>query len=382
MQVNNTELKQAMELLCAERGITMEEVVEAIEVGVAKAYRKDFGALEKAYEVEYDIMTNTYKVFEIVTVVDDVNEEGEVHNPERELTVMQAKLSDPKAELGTIYKTEIDKDKLLGFGRVASGIAKQSFDQYIRNVRHAKVLREYKEKIGELINVEIDYFKKNGYYVKLGSTSAFLDPESLMPNDNFKPGEFIKVYVDNIIEDPKLGSRIILKRNTPEFVIALIKKEIPEVANGDIEILKAVREAGLRTKILVQKEDPESGIDPVGTIIGRKQIRMVNLMRELNVNMSERIDVIEQNDDLDIMIRDTLEPARINNIEHASSSLIICYCDKSEAPLAVGKFGVNVRLASKLLGKELKIQVPEVKEVLKEKVEEVIPETIIVAIED
>lgn len=382
MQVNNTELKQAMELLCAERGITMEDVVEAIEVGIAKAYRKDFGALEKAYEAEYDIMTNTYKIFEIVTVVDDVNEEGEVHNPERELTVMQAKLSDPKAELGKIYKTEIDKDKLLSFGRVASGIAKQSFDQYIRNVRHAKVLKDYKEKIGELINVEIDYFKKNGYYVKLGTTSAFLDPDSLMPNDNFKPGEFIKVYVDNIIEDPKLGSRIVLKRNTPEFVVALIKKEIPEVASGDIEILKAVREAGLRTKILVQKEDPESEIDPVGTIIGRKQIRMVNLMRELNINMSERIDVIEQNDDLDIMIRDTLEPARINNIEHTSKNLIICYCDKSEAPLAVGKFGVNVRLASKLLGKELKIQVPEAEPQRKEDTEELSKEAVIVVIEE
>jgi transcription termination/antitermination protein NusA len=361
MQTQNNELKQAIELLCAERGVTVDDVVAAIESGVAKAYRKDFGGLDKAYEAEYDLLTNTYKIFEIIEVTDQVNEEGDVYNPGKEITLMAARLSDPNAFIGQVYKTQIDDTKLLEFGRVASGIAKQSFEQYIRNIRHSKVLKEYKEKVGELISVEIDYFKKNGYYVKLGNTTAFLGQESLMPNDKFKPGEFIKVCVDSITEDPKLGSKIVLKRNTPEFVMALIRTEIPEVANGQIELLKGVREAGLRTKILVQKEDPQATIDPVGTILGKKEMRIINLMRELNINLQERIDIIEYNEEIDEMIKDALEPARLTSIEHTADT-IICHCEKQDAALAVGKRGVNVRLASQLLEVELKILSADKKE--------------------
>jgi transcription termination/antitermination protein NusA len=359
MQIQNIELKQAVELLCAERGITPEDVTAAIESGIAKAYRKDLGDNEKAYEAEYDLTTNRYKIFEVITVTDEVDEEGNVYNPGKELTLMAARLSDPNAFIGQTYKTLVDdEDKLLEFGRVASGIAKQSFEQYIRSIRHAKVLKEYKEKVGELITVEIDYFKKNGYYVKLGTTTAFLGQDSLMPNDKFKPGEFIKVCVDSITEDPKLGSKIVLKRNSAGFVVALINIEIPEVSNGQIEIVKAVREAGLRTKILVQKEDYDSTIDPVGTILGRKEMRILNIMRELNVNLQERIDIIEVNENQDEMIKDALEPARITRIERTEEA-IICHCEKQDAALAVGKRGVNVRLASQLLEVELKIQSPE-----------------------
>jgi transcription termination/antitermination protein NusA len=359
MQIQNIELKQAVELLCAERGITPDDVTAAIESGIAKAYRKDLGDNEKAYEAEYDLTTNRYKIFEVITVTDEVDEEGNVYNPGKELTLMAARLSDPNAFIGQTYKTLVDdEDKLLEFGRVASGIAKQSFEQYIRSIRHAKVLKEYKDKVGELITVEIDYFKKNGYYVKLGATTAFLGQDSLMPNDKFKPGEFIKVHVDSITEDPKLGSKIVLKRNSAGFVVALINIEIPEVANGQIEIVKAVREAGLRTKILVQKEDFDSTLDPVGTILGRKEMRILNIMRELNVNLQERIDIIEVNENQDEMIKDALEPARITRIERTPEA-IICHCEKQDAALAVGKRGVNVRLASQLLEVELKIQSPE-----------------------
>jgi transcription termination/antitermination protein NusA len=368
----NSELKQAIELLCAERGVTMEDVVAAIENGVAKAYRKDFGENHKNYEAEYDLNTNTYKIFEIIEVTIDLDEEGNVKNPGKEISLMAARLSDPKAYDGQIIKTLVDdEDLLMSFGRVASGIAKQSFEQYIRSIRHAKALKEFKEKIGELINVEIDYFKKNGYYVKIGSTTSFLGMESLMPNDKFRPGQFIKVCVEDIVEDPKLGSKIILKRNSPTFVEALLKQEIPEVANGTIEILKVVRDAGLRTKVLVQKEDPEAAIDPVGTILGRKEVRILNVMRELNINLTERIDIIEFSDEQDDMIKDALEPARLTKIERVEESYTIeegdqlkrivvhCYCEKQDAALAVGRRGVNVRLASELLDINIKIQAPE-----------------------
>jgi transcription termination/antitermination protein NusA len=355
-QASNSEIKQSIDLICAERGITTEEVVDAIEVAIAKAYRKDFGDEAKAYEASYDLSDNTYNLWETVTVVEELDEEGNPFNPKKEVSLMTARLSDPHAELGKVYKTELDKDKLMAFGRVATGVAKQSIIQYIRNLRHNKVLEKYKEMVGEIITVEVDYFKKNGYYVKLDQTTVFLSQDDLMPFDKFKPGAFIKVHIASIIEDPKYGLRIVLKRNTPEFVVALIKLEIPEVSAGQVEIVRAVREAGVRTKILVQKEDPESDLDPVGTILGRKEVRLLNIARELNIGMQERIDVIEYNpEDMDLMIQDALEPARINSIQNTDTGVIV-YCDKSEAALAVGKRGANVRLASRLLEIEISIE--------------------------
>lgn len=370
--MQNTELKQAMELLCAERGVTMEEVVAAIENGVAKAYRKDFGENHKNYEAEYEITSNTYKIFEVIEVTTDLTEEGDVKNPGKEISLMAARLSDPKAYDGQVIKTLVDDDdKLMSFGRVASGIAKQSFEHFIRTLRHTKALKEFKEQIGSFASVEVDYFKKNGYFVKLGNTTTFIGMENLLQTDKFKPGQFIKVVIEDIIEDPKMGSKIILKRNSPSFVIALINQEIPEVNNGTIEVVKAVREAGLRTKILVQKEDPQAQIDPVGTILGRKEVRLLNIMRELSINLTERIDIIEFDEEQDEMIKDALLPARITKIERVEEIytneegdnmkrvVVNCYCDKSDAALAVGKRGVNVRLASDLLELNIKIQTNE-----------------------
>jgi transcription termination/antitermination protein NusA len=358
------DIKQAIDLVCSERGISSQEVVEAIEASIAKAYRKDFGEETKGYEAEYDLTTNSYNIFETMTVTDKVDDEGNVFNPDRELTLMAAMLSDHDAFVNKVYKTPIDQEKLVEFGRVATGVAKQSIIQYIRNLKHNKVIEKYKDMEGEMITVEVDYFKKNGYYVKLDQTTVFMGSEDLMPFDKFKPGTLIKAFIETIVEDPKNGYRITLKRNSPGFVCALIKSEVPEVASGQIEIIKAVREAGVRTKLLVQKEDQDSTLDPVGTIIGRKEARILNISRELNINMQERIDVIEYNsEDFESMVFDALEPARIDRIENTETG-IICYCAKEEAPMAVGKKGANVRLASKLLDIEISIQTEESAELM------------------
>ena len=374
-RANSTEVKQAIEIVCAERGVSVEEVVEAIESAIAKGYRKDFGDIEKAYKSKYDLDTNSYQIWEVLTVTDEVDEGGEPINNLKEISLVQALLSDPEAFVGKVYETKVDDEKILEFGRVATGIAKQAVYNFIRNLRHIKTVKEYEDKIGTLITVEVDYFKKDGYFVKLGQTSPFIPLSNMMPFDKFKPGTNIKVLIENIVEDPKQGLKIILKRNSGEYVTALIATEVPEVESGQIEIVKVVREAGLRTKVLVQKEDEESTLDPVGTILGRQEIRIVNLMRELNNNLQERIDIIEYNpSDLETMIRDALEPADIEEIqivenpEYNSEEVdnkynhklnANCFVKKSEAPLAVGKRGANVRLASELLDININIEVIE-----------------------
>ncbi len=160
----------------------------------------------------------------------------------------------------------------------------------------------------------------------------------------------------DISEDNKGNSRVVLSRSVPEFVMAVVRNEVPEVDAGIVVIDKIVREPGSRTKLLVSAPDDEN-VDPVGTILGKKNVRIINIMREISQTMIEKIDIIENiPEDLELMIMDSLEPAEIDRVEidtETKKALVYCYSD--EAALAVGKGGVNIKLASQLLDYELSI---------------------------
>jgi transcription termination/antitermination protein NusA len=350
MSVNMTELKQMIEFVCSEKGIEIEEIVKAIERAIASAYRKEHGDKDKTYIGTFNLDTGSYKVFEETKIVE------EVLFPAKEQLLSEARLYNPKAQVGDLIHKEMVSSSDLDFGRIASQIGRQVLMQSINASRHTKILKDFKDKIGEIVNIEIDYMKKGGYLVKLGQTSAFMSKEAFSPADRLKPGQVIKAIILDIKEDELGNSKIILSRSAPEFVSAIIKQEIPEVDNGIVIIDKIVREAGFRTKILVSAPDDDR-IDPVGTILGRKNIRILNIMRELNPSIAEKIDVIEYNpEDLTTMIMDALEPAQIEKIdidEDSQSANVHCYSD--EAFLAVGKRGVNIRLASRLLDLALNI---------------------------
>lgn len=354
-----SELKEQMEALCIERGIDQDELVKAMEISIASAYRKEFGDKDGAYEAEFDWENNKYTVYRIHTIVD------EVKYPEKEISIVEARLNDPSTTLGDEIKEKLETDKNVEFGRIASQIAKQVLVQAVNAVRHTRVLNKFKEKIGDLVAVEVDYFRKGGYIVKLAQTQCFLPKEELLPIDRFKSGQIIKALVVDINEDDKKGSRIVLSRSHPDFVRAVIRQEIPEVESGMVVLDKIVREPGNRTKVLVSvSEDENLDIDPVGTILGRRNVRILNIMREINTSLQEKIDIIEkQENNLEGMIADALEPAEIEDIEikegENGSKLAIAYCYPEEAALAVGKRGANVRLASRLLDIEIKVETLE-----------------------
>lgn len=350
MSINHEELQQQIEMVCLERGLEPQEVIKAMEQAIASAYRKEIGDKEKNYEAEFDLKTGKYNVFEIQTVVE------EVENPLKELSLVDARLYNPNAELGENIKKEVVIEQDVAFGRIASQVARQVLFQSINSIRHSKILQKFKDRIGDIVSVEVDYFKRGGYIVKLGQTTGYLGKENLLPVDRFKPGQIIKALIVDITEDNRGNSRVVLTRNGTDFVKAIIANEVPEVDSGLVIIDKIVREPGMRTKVLVSGVEEEN-LDPVGTILGKKNVRITNIMREITSTMQEKVDIIENNpEDLELMIMDALEPAEIDHVkiqEDQKSADVFCFPD--EAALAVGRGGVNIKLAGELLDLELRI---------------------------
>jgi transcription termination/antitermination protein NusA len=350
MSSNTENIKELIEIICAEKGLEIDEVILAIENAIASAYRREFGKKENAYQVSFNLEKGTYNVSQIIAVVD------EVINPFQQISVVEARLSNPRATVGDIIKTDIDTDQNVEFGRIASQIAKQVLFQSINNARHSKILQQFKDKIGDIVNVEVDYFNKGGYSVKLGQTNGYISREHLLPVDKFKSGTIIKALIVDIVEDSRNNSKIILSRTDVNFIKAIIKNEIPEVENGLVNIDKIVREPGFKSKVLVSAQEGED-IDPVGTILGKKNMRIFNIMRQISTTMQEKIDIIEnQPEELDLMIMDALEPAQIDrvNINYEEKKADV-YCSKEAIVLAVGKRGVNARLAERLLDLQINI---------------------------
>ena len=363
MSINQDELKQQIDMICLERGLEPDEVMSAIEKSIAGAYRKEMGEKEKEYKAEFNFSTGKYNLYEVIEIVEEPEDEF------KEISLIDARLYNPNAKLGELIKKEVAVENEVAFGRIASQVARQVLFQSINSIRHSKILQKYKDRIGDVVNVEIDYFKKGGYVVKLDKTNGFLHRDHLLPIDRFKAGQVIKALIVDIDEDAKGNSKILLSRTDPNFVLAVIKNEVPELESELINVEKIVREPGSRTKILVSANE-EDNIDPVGAILGRKNTRIINIMREINPQMKEKLDIIEYGEDLELMIMDALEPAEIETVEvDEENKRAKVFCYPEQAALAVGKGGINIKLASKLLDYELEIETLE-----GEKPEEVVPE--------
>ena len=356
MPFNLSDLQEQIDLLGIEIGLQPEEIIKSIGISLAGAYRKEFGDKDKAYDGEFNNVTGKYTVYEVTNVVE------EVINPAREMTLVEARLNDPNAQIGDSLKKVQITDSDLNFGRIAAQVAKQVLRQSINNVKHSKILQQFKDKIGDVINVEVDFSRKGGYIVKFAQTTGFLAKENLIPTDRFKPGQSVKALIVEISEDERGNSRLVLSRSHPDFIRAIIAKEVPEVEAGIVVIDKIAREAGVRSKILVSAPEDEN-IDPVGTILGRKNVRIINIMREISVSMTEKLDVVENRpDEIEEMIMDALEPAEIESIDFSKEdNRVNVFCYPEEASLAVGRKGVNVRLASELLDLEISINAIEEK---------------------
>lgn len=336
------ELLEALDELQIEKGITKDYMVESLKMALEAAYKKNY---ETGEEVNVDIDENTGKisVYAIKKVVADVE------NQDTEITLDAAKLINKRTKLGSEIKIEVTPKN---FGRIAASAGKQIIIQRLREAEHDLVYTQYSDKQGEIVIGVVQRTDKMGMIVDLGRVEALVPTKELVPTERFETHQRIKAYVQRVEDNSKFGPQVVLSRRDPGFVKKLFELEVPEIAEGLVEVKAVAREAGQRSKVAVWSED--ENIDPVGSCIGKKGMRINTISEELN---GEKIDVIPYSEDVPSFIVNALAPAGImaidiNDDEHIATIVV----PDDQLSLAIGARGQNVRLAAILTGWKIDIK--------------------------
>ena len=329
------DLLKAIKLIEKEKGIAEDILVEAIELALLSAYKKNFNAA-KNVRVDFNRATGDYKFIIRKDVVE------EVYDDRIEFALEDALKINPAYEVGDIYEEE---DLPSDFGRVGAQAAKQALLQRLREAEKEILFKEYSEYEGEILSGTVDRIDTRYVYVKLGKIEAILGENERVPGEEYVPQTPIKVYIAKV-DNPSRGSKphVLASRSHPEFIRRLFEIEVPEIYNGVVEIKSVSREAGDRTKIAVYSED--KNIDPVGACVGNKGERVNRIVSELN---GEKIDIITWDADPVKFITNIDEEEKIANVKVKDDQL----------SLAIGKKGQNVRLAAKLTGWKIDIKAAE-----------------------
>jgi N utilization substance protein A len=338
----------AVTQIAAERGFDREKVFEALEEAILTAYRKEkFGTtrdeegnkMGENLSAEVDRENGEFKLFANKEVVEEVEDD------ENQIALSEAELISPNVEIGDTVQIEIPSEDL---GRIAAQAAKQVVLQKMSEFERDAILEEYSDKVGEVFTALMQRMKRGEVVFEIGKATAIMPQEEQIGNEFYKVGQRYKVLLKDIDE-----GQIIVSRSDPEFLKELFKLEVPEIESGVVEIKAVAREAGMRSKIAVVSN--QDGVDPIGSCVGQRGIRIANIMNELG---EEKIDIIEWSEDPEEFVANALSPAKVNevNIEEGVATVEV---DADQLSLAIGKEGQNVRLAWKLTGMKIDIEGPE-----------------------
>lgn len=340
--MENLDLKQMsamVDIIAEEKGLPKETVLEVIEQAIAAAWRKDNGDRDMNVRAVLNTKTGEADVF----VAREVIEDGLAYNPSIEIP---AKEAGKNAKVGDIVE---EKHKVTSFGRVAAGTAKQVVVQRLREAEQDAVLTTFEDKIGTIVTGTIARTEPKLVRIDLGRASGIMPRSEQIDGEFYSVGKRIKVLIKKI-ERNERGAQLILSRGSAEFIEYLFRQEVPELENNTVEIKSIAREAGRRTKIAVMSTVP--GVDPVGTFVGGRGIRVQAVMNE--IGNKEKIDIINWSDNASEYIREALSPAEIAKVEIDGKKAKV-YVTEDQQSIAIGKQGQNVRLASKLTGYEIDI---------------------------
>lgn len=329
-------------VIAEEKGLPEETVLSVIETAIAAAWRKESGERDMDVRAVLNTKTGEADVFVARTVVED----GLAYNPATEIPQAEAK----GKELGDIVE---EKHKVGGFGRVASMTAKQVVIQRLREAERDAVLAVFEDKIGTIVTGVISRVEPRLVRIDLGKASGIMPRSEQIEGEYYTVGERIKVFVKEIERDER-GAQLILSRGNEAFIEYLFRQEVPEIENGTVEIKAIAREAGRRTKIAVMSTVP--GVDPVGTFVGGRGVRVQAVMNEIGER--EKIDIVNWSDNVSEYIREALSPAEIMKVEVEDKKAKV-YVTEDQQSIAIGRQGQNVRLASKLTGYDLDITLAE-----------------------
>lgn len=337
----NKEFIRALEEIEQEKGIQKSIILESIEKALAKSYEKNFDENDNV-EIKINEETGDVSVHALKEVVE------EVQDPNTQISLEEALKKRKKINVGDILKVKIAPKN---FGRVAAQTARNIVIQQIKDAERQSIYDDYISREREIITGDVQRIDFNNIYINLGKTEGFIPPSEQVPNENIKPGDRIKLFVSEVKSTPK-GPQIILSRASANLIKRLFELEVPEIAEGSVEIISVAREAGFRTKIAVFAND--ESIDPVGACVGLKGMRVNSIVDEIN---GEKIDIIVWNPDMDVYISNSLSPAEVKEvfIDEKEKSAIAIVPD-NQLSLAIGKEGQNVRLAAKLTGWKIDIK--------------------------
>jgi N utilization substance protein A len=338
------EFYAAISQIAAERGIPKEAIIEVMEKALVTAYRRTLGNNPPPIEVsvKLDPTTGMARVFAEKQVVD------EVFDDRFEIDYVDAKRIKPDVEIGETVVVESTPND---FGRIAAQTAKQVILQGIKEVEREHIYGEYMDREGELVTATVQRVAKGNVILEMGKAEAILPPKEQVDSDRYYHGQRLKVYLMEIRREDR-GPRLIASRTHKQLIMRLFEMEVPEIYNGTVEIKSIAREPGLRTKVGVTAR--QEGIDPVGSCVGMRGVRIQNIVNELN---GEKIDVVQWSGDPKEFIANALSPAQVVEVqlrddEHAATVIV----PDKQLSLAIGKEGQNVRLAAKLTGWRIDIK--------------------------
>ena len=340
--IDNKELILSLEELEKEKGIKKSYVIEAIETALVTAYKRNFDSLENV-RVDIDKQTGATHIYAIKDVTEQAKDEA------TEISLEDAHKINKELKIGDQVDVEIvPKD----FGRIAAQTAKQVIIQKLREVEREVIFNEFNERKGEIVSGIIQKADKNIVIMDLGRLEGIMPTKEQIPTEHYHVNDKIKGYVLDVEKGQKGAPQVIITRSHPDFVRKLLELEIPEIYEGVIEIKSVSRDPGYRSKVAVYSPDPN--IDPVGSCVGQKGVRIQNVINELH---GEKIDVIEWNEDPSIFIAASLLPAQIMAVdikENEKFAQVIVQDD--QLSLAIGKAGQNARLAAKLTNWKIDIK--------------------------
>ncbi len=341
--MENLDLKQMsamIDIIAEEKGLPKETVLGVIEQAIAAAWRKENGDRDMNVRATLNSKTGEADVY----VAREVIEDEIAYNPSTEVPLKEAGKG---AKLGDIVE---EKFTVKNFGRVAAQTAKQVVIQRLREAENDAVLSEYEDKIGTVVTGLITRVEPKIVRIDLGRATGIMPRSEQIDGEYYSVGSRIKVLIKNIERGEK-GAQLILSRGSAEFVEYLFRQEVPELDNGTVEIKGIAREAGRRTKIAVTSAVP--GVDPVGTFVGGRGIRVQAVMNEIGER--EKIDIVTWSDNASEYIREALSPAEIMKVEVDGKKAKVLVSEDQQS-IAIGKQGQNVRLASKLTGYDIDIE--------------------------
>lgn len=335
-------LSRMIEQVGKDKGIDRDLIIDAVKQGMLVAARKVYGTY-RDIEATYNEDTGEVELYQFNEVVPDEDFEDE----EIEIRLVDALELDPDAQLHDSIGIKLDTSEL---GRIAAQTAKQIIMQKVRDAERDIIFNEFESRKGEIASGIVRRVERGTVVVDLGRTEAILPFREQIPGENFKPGDRAQGHLLDVRQTTR-GPQIVMSRAHPDYMVKLFEIEVPEIYDGIVQIMAAAREPGQRAKIAVYSKD--NAVDAVGACVGMKGSRVQNVVQELK---GEKIDIVEWDEDITRFACNALAPAEISRVflDEANKEMEIVVPD-SQLSLAIGKRGVNVRLAAKLTGWKIDI---------------------------